>query len=217
MNKKQHYSYFLIKPDGIRYFKQIREKIESKEFDKVAYYAVKNWEKLQKYLYEEHYASENGAEFAESYQAFIEAEKMLFGNKGIIVLVGSSKESYQDLMEMVYNTKLEIRRELGYKVGLVTIQRNSEDANQVVLIDQKKNIKKAKRFDEEGVRYRVNHLDVIHCPDPTRLATLGELRKLLKQGFIRNKNLISFKLMTNIDKYKSSEFIGDEEYDDGSR
>ena len=54
-------------------------------------------------------------------------------------------------MEMVYNTKLEIRRELGYKVGLVTIQRNSEDANQVVLIDQKKNIKKAKRFDEEGV------------------------------------------------------------------
>jgi len=217
MDKKQHYSYFLIKPDGIRYFKQIREKIDSKGLEGEAYYEVNNGEKLQKYLYEEHYASKEGTDFAESYQAFIEAEKMLFGNKGIIVLVSSGKGSYQDLIDTVYNTKLEIRKELGYRVGLVTMQRRSADANQVVLIDQKKNIKKCKKFDEEGVRYRLNHLDVIHCPDPTRLATLEELIKLLKQGVIKDKNLISFKLMANIDKYKSAEFIGDEEYDDGSR
>ena len=113
-----NYSYFLIKPDGIRYLKEIDEIINSKKFDRIIYFAVNDWEKVQKDLYEEHYKKKD---FADSYQAFVEAEKNLFGNRGIIILVSKKEGTYQELMDKVLSTKLEIRKRLAYKVGLVTI------------------------------------------------------------------------------------------------
>lgn len=205
----KHYSYFLIKPDGIKYFREIKEKIANKEFDRVLYYAVDDWEKTQKSLYKEHYNNKRKPEFEASYQAFIEAEKTIYGNKAIIILVSSGKESYQSLMDEVYNTKLEIRKELGYKVGLVTMSKELDEANQILLLDNNRNIKKCKKFDEEGIRYRLSHLDVIHCPDPIKEKTLEELRELLNQGIINDRNLISPNLENNIDKYKTAEFIQD--------
>ena len=113
-----NYSYFLIKPDGIRYLKEIDEIINSKKFDRMIYFAVNDWEKVQKDLYEEHYKKKD---FADSYQAFVEAEKNLFGNRGIVILVSKKEGTYQELMDKVFSTKLEIRKRLAYKVGLVTI------------------------------------------------------------------------------------------------
>ena len=90
MNKEdsRHYSYFLIKPDGIKYLKEIREHINSKGFDRELYFAVNDWEKVQKDLYEEHYKKES---FRDSYQAFIDAEKILYGNRAIAMIVASKR------------------------------------------------------------------------------------------------------------------------------
>ena len=132
-------------------------------------------------------------------------------------MVASKNENYQQLMDTVYNTKLEIRKELGYKVGIVTMQKKTAEPNQIAIIDEKRNIKRCKRFDEEGVKYRLSHLDALHCPDPTEKVTLEELMKLYKKGIIQDKNLISPKMMFNIDKYKSCEFIGEKEEDYGER
>lgn len=37
MKGKEHYSYFLIKPDGIRYFNEIKQEICEKGFDRVMF------------------------------------------------------------------------------------------------------------------------------------------------------------------------------------
>lgn len=209
-HKNRHYSYFLVKPDGVKYLKDIEKKIIEKEFDRAIFLAVNDWEKIQKDLYEEHYKKEG---FAQSYQAFIDAEKRLYGNRAIAILVASEKGSYQELMEKVYQTKLEIRDELAYKVGLVTMSNEPDEnkANKILLSEnQGKTLKRAKRFDREHTKYRLSHLDVIHCPDPQKDVTLNELEKLFKQGIIKDENIISTKLFKNIQKYKTSEFLQDQ-------
>lgn len=212
MNKEdsRHYSYFLIKPDGIKYLKEIREHINSKGFDRELYFAVNDWEKVQKDLYEEHYKKES---FRDSYQAFIDAEKILYGNRAIAMIVASKGEGYQELMDKVYQTKLEIRKDLAYRVGLVTIANefNDKKANQILIAEEQgRKIKKVKRFDGQNKRYRLGHLDVIHCPDPEKETTLRELNKLFNQGVISDENLISQKLINNIEKYKTAEFLQDQ-------
>ncbi len=207
MKGKEHYSYFLIKPDGIRYFNEIKQDIYEKGFDRVIFFAVEDWEKLQKDLYEKHYQKTN---FAKEYQAFVDAEKVLYGNKAIVILVSSDKE-YAELVNEVYDLKIEIRKKLAYKVGLVTIsnEKDQEQINQVVLIERDGTSRIPKRFNDRNKRYNINHLDVIHCPDASLDATLGELKKLFNQGIITDKNIISSKLEDNICKYKTAEFIQD--------
>lgn len=202
MKGKEHYSYFLIKPDGIRYFNEIKQEICEKGFDRVMFFAVEDWEKLQKDLYEKHFQK---TDFAKGYRAFVDAEKVLYGNKAIVILVSSDKE-YEELVNEVYDLKIEIRKKLAYKVGLVTIsdKKEQEQTNQVILIDSDGTSRIPKRFNDRNKRYNINHLDVIHCPDASLDATLGELKKL-----ITDKNIISSKLDDNICKYKTAEFIQD--------
>ena len=187
-----NYSYFLIKPDGIRYLKEIDEIINSKKFDRIIYFAVNDWEKVQKDLYEEHYKKKD---FADSYQAFVEAEKNLFGNRGIIILVSKKEGTYQELMDKVLSTKLEIRKRLAYKVGLVRKGK------------KRKEIKRPRKFEDKHKIYRLSYLDVIHCPDPKKAVTLKELNKLFKKGIISVKNIISPKILAKIKKYKISGYL----------
>lgn len=122
-----------------------------------------------------------------------------------MILVSSDKE-YEELVNEVYDLKIEIRKKLAYKVGLVTIsdKKEQEQTNQVILIESDGTSRIPKRFNDRNKRYNINHLDVIHCPDASLDATLGELKKL-----ITDKNIISSKLDDNICKYKTAEFIQD--------
>lgn len=206
MNKR-HYSYFLIKPDGMKYFKEIKENLNSKKFDRILYFAVNDWEKLQKDVYEEHYKKEG---FSKAYQPYVEAEKKLFGNRTIAIVVCSMGGTYQELMDKVYSTKLELRNKLDYRLGLVTVSNEFDEkkANQILIAEEQgKRIKKTKRFSEEHKKYGLNHLDLIHCPDPKKEVTLQELNKLFKQGIISDKNILSPEMIENIEKYKTSEFL----------
>lgn len=53
MNKR-HYSYLLIKPDGIRFIDEICDEIEER-YQSVRYYAVEDFEEIIKKLYHKHY------------------------------------------------------------------------------------------------------------------------------------------------------------------
>ena len=51
---KRSYSYFIVKPDGIRYLDEILNDLEGK-FQEIKYYAVDDFESLIKKLYHKHY------------------------------------------------------------------------------------------------------------------------------------------------------------------
>ena len=51
---KRSYSYFIVKPDGIRYLDEILNDLEGK-FQEIKYYAVDDFERLIKKLYHKHY------------------------------------------------------------------------------------------------------------------------------------------------------------------
>ena len=81
-----------------------------------------------------------------------------------MILVSSDKE-YEELVNEVYDLKIEIRKKLAYKVGLVTIsdEKEQEQTNQLILIESDGTSRIPKRFNDRNKRYNINHLDVIHC------------------------------------------------------
>ena len=58
-------------------------------------------------------------------------------------------------------------------------------------------------------RYRISDMNIIHCPDPNKEDTLTELKILMEQGIIDDKNLITDEMMPNIKRYKTASFQKD--------
>ena len=103
---KRHYSYFIVKPDGIRYLDDICQTIEGK-FPSVRYYAIQDFKGTIKSLYHKHY-ERKGNNFAESFDAFLYGLSELFGNESILILVADGERPYQELMQSVFDTKQEL-------------------------------------------------------------------------------------------------------------
>ena len=72
---KRSYSYFIVKPDGIRYLDEILNDLEGK-FQEIKYYAVDDFESLIKKLYHKHY-EKKGSDFAKSYASYLYSTVLL--------------------------------------------------------------------------------------------------------------------------------------------
>lgn len=81
MTVVKHYSYFIVKPDGII-----------------------------KQLYHKHY-EEKGEKFKKSFESYLYGLSELFGNEAVLILVSDGRKTYQELMELTYKTKMKIREQ----------------------------------------------------------------------------------------------------------
>ena len=114
------YSYFLVKPDGIRFLPEIIEQLES-EFQSIRYFKVEDFSQTIKSLYYKHY-EKKGNQFAQAYEQYLYGLNELFGNQALVALVSNQeKENYTDFCKRVLDLKIKIRNEYANNnVGVIT-------------------------------------------------------------------------------------------------
>ena len=170
-----NFSYLLIKPDGIPHLKEIIEKLDKESLGNTAYYKVNNWSEIQKNLYEEHYKKKG---FSQIYDDFIEREIELYGNSGMLILLGNKTLNRDEFMQKVLEFKKYIRVEFENKEQVLSEKNPQEVDGQNYTIDR-------------GKVYRIFKFDLLHCPDPDISTTLYELKKIYKKGIIKVENKVT--------------------------
>lgn len=203
---KRHYSYFIVKPDGIRFLNDICETIEGK-FPIVRYYAIEDFKGTIKKLYHKHY-ERKGEKFAESFDAFLYGINELFGNESILILVADAKRPYEELMQSVFDTKQELRnRYINNNVGIIT-DYGQKGKDFVRVLTPSGQQKKPRIMIGPG-NYRISDMNIIHSPDPELETTLDELKILLSTHVIDDKNLITGQMINQMRKYRTLSFQED--------
>ncbi len=194
-----HYSYFLVKPDGIKFLKPICKQIEDK-YESVRYYAVEDFEKLIRDLYYKHF-EEKGINFENSFGAYLYGLRETYGNESVLILVGDNME-YDKLVQSVYDTKMDIRNKYtNNDVGVVTNYGNRKEYIRFVSEDGEE---RPPRIMNKLGSYRISNMNIIHSPDADEKTTLEELNILMKDGIIDDKNLITLDMIEKMEKYQTA-------------
>ena len=132
------YSYFLVKPDGIRFLPEIIEQLES-EFQSIRYFKVEDFSQTIKSLYYKHY-EKKGNQFAQAYEQYLYGLNELFGNQALVALVSNQeKEDYTDFCKRVLDLKIKIRNEYANNnVGVITnfANKDGNSTNIIQIIDE---------------------------------------------------------------------------------
>ena len=190
MESKNNYSYFIIKPDGIKFFPEIKSTIEEKlgKAASIKFFKIEDFAKTIKQLYYKHFEKEG---FGTSFEQYLNASDSLFGNLAILILVSIPKtEMSKEFFDTVLSIKHEIRRKLvDPNVCAISNNPNSNHRNFVKITDINGEKTEQRFFTGEG-NYRISGFNIIHCPDSTKEDTVNELRILCKNGIICDKNML---------------------------
>lgn len=181
---KRSYSYFIVKPDGIRYLDEILEDLEG-SFQEIKYYAVDDFEGLIKKLYHRHYETK-GSRFAKSYASYLYGIKEIFGNKALLALVSDREKTYEELSEDIFAEKELIRQKyVNNNVGLIT-NVGDEKINYIRYVDRKGKLKEPRILSGMG-NIRISDMNIIHSPDPDETTTKEELQIIIDSGILKTK------------------------------
>lgn len=199
------YNYFIVKPDGIRYFNEICD-VLSDRFEEVTYFPIMEFDVIIKKLYHKHY--EQKENFAISYEAYLYGLKEIFGNHGVVLLVSDSRFNQEQLDDIVYKTKSDVRDMfVNDNVGIVT-NYGTEPANYIKFVDDDGNHKSPRILSGLG-SHRISNLNIIHCPDNDGKSCLDELSILYENGILDSDNKLPLDIVSNIRRYKSTMFFMD--------
>ncbi|MDO5557418.1 MAG: hypothetical protein Q4G05_04165 [Clostridia bacterium] len=178
---KKKYAYFMIKPDGARYFYEILQLLNSFFIQPACIYLfpVKNWENLSKVLYSNHFQSQN---FKNNFQANCITTTTLFGNYSIIGLIEIETQNYTQILEKVYLLKTTIREKFMAKD--ISIFYRLDDNTSISSI-----------------------LNIIHCPDPNIRILLDEMNILNEFRIFYEP--INSEIFNKILRYQSFSFLKD--------
>ncbi len=208
---KRSYSYFIVKPDGIRYLDEILKDLEGK-FQEIKYYAVDDFESLIKKLYHRHY-EQKGSNFAKAYASYLYGIREIFGNKALLVLVGDREKTYEELSNDIFAEKTLIRQKyINNNVGIIT-NLGDERVNYIRYVDQKGNLKKPRILNGMG-NIRISDMNIIHSPDPNEATTKEELQIIINSGILQDKNLLTPDTIKKIREYGTFNFFNDMKKDD---
>ncbi len=188
IESKRDYSYFIIKPDGVKYFPDIKSTIEEEmgEGTSTKYFLIKEYDETIKKLYYKHYQKES---FSKSYEQYLNSVKSLFGNLGVLIVVSNTNKDSKEFFNKVLETKHKIRNKLiDPNVCAISNNPNSSDKNKVQIINEEGKEEKQRFFKDKG-DYRISGFDVIHCPDSNKEDTNRELKILTEIGIISNENM----------------------------
>lgn len=203
---KRSYSYFIVKPDGIRYLDEILKDLEG-NFQEIKYYAVDDFEGLIKKLYHRHY-ERKGSSFAKSYASYLYGIKEIFGNKALLALVSDREKTYEELSEDIFAEKELIRQKyVNNNVGLIT-NVGDEKINYIRYVDRKGKLKEPRILSGMG-NIRISDMNIIHSPDPDETTTKEELQIIIDSGILEDKNLLTPETIKKIREYGTFNFFND--------
>lgn len=151
LDKKRYlYGYLLLKPDSSTYINEIEKIIKYSNLKVIKRYLINNFDMKALQFYQE---KDNNYKLI--IQNHINNLAYLFGNNAVIYILDGNY-SYPELLEEIYNLKLEIRKQLGF----------TEKEHGYILKNN-----------------NISHVNLCHCPDPIislferDLSTIEELSK----------------------------------------
>ena len=203
--RKRNYSYFIIKPDGIRFFDKIHDKLSS-EFDTIKYFYIDDYRDLTRFVYAKHF-KEKGESFSKGYYTYLDSLVSLYGNHALLAMIAvdREKESFDSLKRRVFDTKQALRKELiDPNVAIVSNTPTSGKQNRIMVVDEDGKEIRQRLFTKPG-NYRINKFDVIHSPDLEEESTNQEIKMLVAAGVINYTNLIDSQSLREILKFKTLE------------
>lgn len=200
--EKRLYSYFIIKPDGIRFVEEINKELND-NFNCVKYFKIDDFSTIIKKLYFRHY-QKKGLAFASSFNQYLQASNDLYGNKAILAIVTDvNNENGEEFRQKVYDIKMKLRAELGmHNIRILSNNPEVKPNNYVRILDEDGNELKQRSFKEKG-NYRINDLNVIHSPDSDTQSTVEELKILLDSNIMKEENIISEKSLQELLRFKT--------------
>lgn len=203
--EKNKISYFILKPNSARNYTNIINEIE-KLFTIEGQYAIFDYDKINMLLH-------HGQESAIKYLIPISRYYYDYcGNYAILILISKKNIIYEDMCKQVCKLKKKIRELLhnNYfsfifdvsKIGELNCKQHIE-----ILSDSDKIIKKDS-MNQSGT-FMIFYINELHSPDSTIENTIQELKLLVEQGILDEKNQINSEIINSIRKYKSYEFLKD--------
>ena len=197
---KRHYSYYVIRPDGIRFFKEICSSLEERfnNVDSIRFFKINDYGSTMRKLYYKNF-EELPELFGKFLDTHIKSMKSLYGNEGILVVmseVHKTEEEYNDFMQRVFKTKQFLRNKLMDPDIRLATKLQGEG-----LLKNKSSI-----AEMDGQEFELNldkTLSRIHCPDDDEESTTGELKILLDSGILSNENMLGAVDIQNVIKYGS--------------
>lgn len=197
---KRNYSYFIIKPDGIRFINKIFEKF-NENFNEIRFFRIEDYESVIKKLYFRNYQTK-GEKFAKSFEQYLHASRSIFGKEALLAIVADPNNNDYDIFrQKVYDIKKSIREEfMDLNVCLISNENSEEQKNYIKIVNLNGEEIKSIYSGKMG-NYRINELNVIHCPDTDLQSTCEELRILCDLGVINEKNLLGNKNIEELLKY----------------
>jgi hypothetical protein len=205
VSRKKNFSYFIIKPDGVRFFDRIYDKL-SEEFDVTRYFYIGDYRALTEFVYRKHYQTK-GEGFRKGYSSYLDSVTSLFGNHAILAMVSSfaDTEDFESFKKRVFDTKQQLRSELiDPNVAVVSNTPSSELTNRIKVVDEEGHDVFQRTFTKPG-HYRINKFDVIHSPDLEAESTKEEIRLLIASGVLTFRNIIDKKSLAEIRRFKTLE------------
>lgn len=134
LDKKRYlYGYLLLKPDSSIYINEIEKIIKDSNLKVIKRYLINNFDMKALQFYQE---KDNNYKLI--IQNHINNLAYLFGNNAVIYILDGNY-SYPELLEEIYNLKLEIRKQLGF----------TEKEHGYILKNN-----------------NISHVNLCHCPDP---------------------------------------------------
>lgn len=199
------YSYIIVKPNGARHFKTYVDELKKNGFDIIGYYAIVDYEKVNMKLHTE----------PEVQKYIIPVNKMFkdcFGNYAVLVLIAKRNVSYFEFVKQVNDFKIFARTlfKLDYMSNVFDTSKLFEDNQEqrLMIMDKLDNEINKHEMNERGTFY-VFSVNSIHAPDSEVSTTINELMILIESNIISENNIISDKVVGDISKYKSFEFLQD--------
>ncbi len=200
---KYTYSYFVIKPDGIKYFPEIHKEL-SENFKNIRYYKIDDFSTIIKKLYFRNF-EKKGQKLVDSFNQYLYASNSIYGNETILALVYDKDENdAQKFRDRVLETKIRIRdRFTNPDLGVITNDTSREPSNFVKIFDDEGNTIKQMKFNDKG-NYRISFFNVIHCPDNNIQSTYEELMILCDSGILDESKLVSQDALEKLLCYKTT-------------
>ena len=200
---KYNYSYFVIKPDGIRYFPEIYKELEGK-FDNIRYYKLDNFSSLIKKLYFRNF-EKKGQKLVDSFEQYLYASESIFGNEAILAIVSDKDEkNAQEFRQKVFDLKMKIRDTYSNNnIGVISNYATNNKKNFVKIVDEDGNIQKQMMFNDDG-SYRISFFNVIHSPDPDLKSTVEELSIICKSDVLDESKLLDEERINEFKRFKTT-------------
>ncbi len=203
---KNSYSYFIVKPDGVKYLDDICNTLEG-QYAKIKYYAIDDYKDITKKLYYKHFESK-GESFAKSFDSYLYGLTEIFGNQAILAVVAEDRNNLDELVHNIHETKTQIREKyVNHNVGIVT-NYGEGIPNFIRFISEEGEVANPRIMKSLGI-HRISDMNVIHSPDANKEDTLKELQILLDSGIIDDKNWINESMLNQMRKYHTVAFQED--------